>query len=42
MERTRPAWATQVKFLSGTLTTRLAEIAKVDIERIDVRVARRR
>ena len=36
------AWATQVKFLSGTLTTRLAEIAKVDIERIDVRVARRR
>lgn len=33
------AWATQVKFLSGTLTERLAEIAGVRVERIDVRVA---
>ena len=35
-----PVWATQVKFLSGTITARLAEVAKVEIERIEVRVAR--
>ncbi len=34
------AWATQVKFLSGTITTRLAEVANVEITRIEVRVAR--
>ncbi|NND76381.1 MAG: DUF721 domain-containing protein [Ilumatobacter sp.] len=36
------AWATQVKFLAGTITTRLAEVADVTVERIDVRVARPR
>lgn len=36
------AWATQVKFLAGTITARLAEVARVEIERIDVRVARSR
>ena len=35
-----PAWATQLKFLETTLKQRLAEIAGVTIERIDVRVAR--
>ena len=37
-----PAWATQLKFLEGTMRTRLAEVAGASIERIDVRVARRR
>ena len=36
------AWATQVKFLSGTITARLAEVANVQVSRIDVRVARTR
>ena len=40
VEADDPAWATQVKFLAGTITTRLAEVANVEIERIDVRVAR--
>ena len=35
-----PAWATQLKFLEGTLRTRLLEVAGATIERIDVRVAR--
>lgn len=34
------AWATQVKFLAGTITIRLAEVAEVNVERIDVRLAR--
>jgi predicted nucleic acid-binding Zn ribbon protein len=33
------AWATQVKFLSATIIRRLREVAAVDIERIDVRLA---
>jgi predicted nucleic acid-binding Zn ribbon protein len=33
-----PAWATHVKFLSGTITERLLEVARVDVERIEVRV----
>ncbi len=37
-----PAWATQLRFLEGTMRTRLAEVAGASIERIDVRVARRR
>lgn len=37
-----PAWATQLKFLEATLRTRLAEVAGATVERIDVRVARRR
>ena len=36
------AWATQVKFLSGTIIARLAEVANVQVSRIDVRVARTR
>lgn len=36
------AWATEVKFLAGTITSRLDEIAGVRIARVDVRVARRR
>jgi predicted nucleic acid-binding Zn ribbon protein len=39
VEADEPAWATQVKFLSGTITARLAEVAGVDVERIEVRVA---
>ena len=34
------AWATQVSFLSSTIITRLYEVARVDVERVDVRVAR--
>ena len=34
------AWATQVKFLSATIIQRLHEVAGVDIERVEVRVAR--
>jgi len=34
------AWATQVKFLSSTIITRLHDVAGVDIERLEVRVAR--
>ena len=30
VEADEPAWATQVKFLSGTITARLAEVAGVD------------
>jgi len=40
VEATDSAWATQVKFLSGTIRDRLAEVASVEVERIDVRVAR--
>jgi predicted nucleic acid-binding Zn ribbon protein len=40
VEADEPAWATQVKFLSGTITARLAEVADVRIERLEVRVAR--
>jgi predicted nucleic acid-binding Zn ribbon protein len=39
VEADEPAWATQVKFLSSTITSRLAEVAGVHVERIDVRVA---
>ena len=40
VEADEPAWATQVKFLAGTITTRLAEVAAVHIDRVEVRVAR--
>jgi predicted nucleic acid-binding Zn ribbon protein len=33
-----PAWATQVKFLTPTIVTRLAEVAGANVERIQVRV----
>ena len=36
-----PAWATQVKFLTPTITQRLADVAGVRVERIEVRVDRR-
>ncbi len=35
-----PAWATQLKFLEGTLRERLLEAAGARIERIEVRVGR--
>lgn len=41
VEADESAWATQVKFLSGTIITRLAEVAGVEIDRIEVRVGRR-
>ncbi|MEY4338544.1 MAG: hypothetical protein RLZ14_394 [Actinomycetota bacterium] len=37
-----PAWATQMRFLEDTLRARLEEVAGAVIERIEVRVARRR
>lgn len=33
------AWATQVKFLAGDIQRRLAEVADVRIERVEVRVS---
>jgi predicted nucleic acid-binding Zn ribbon protein len=42
VEADEAAWATQVKFLAGTIIGRLAAVAAVDIERIDVRVGPRR
>jgi predicted nucleic acid-binding Zn ribbon protein len=40
VEVDEPAWATQVKFLSTTIIDRLAEVAHVRVERLEVRVAR--
>lgn len=37
-----PAWATQVKFLTGTIISRLREVAGVEVERVEVRVDRPR
>jgi predicted nucleic acid-binding Zn ribbon protein len=37
-----PAWATQMRFLEATLRERLAEVAGATVERIEVRVAKRR
>ena len=42
VEADDPAWATQVKFLTATITERLAEVAGVTVERVEVRVAPRR
>ncbi len=42
LEAADPAWATQVKFLTGDIIARLSAVADVEIERIDVRVARPR
>jgi len=42
VEADDPAWATQVKFLTATITERLAQVAGVTVERIDVRVGPRR
>ena len=35
------AWATQLRFLEGTLRTRLAEVAGATIDKVEVRVRRR-
>ncbi len=40
VEADDPAWATQVKFLGATITSRLHEVAGVQVERLEVRVAR--
>jgi predicted nucleic acid-binding Zn ribbon protein len=37
-----PAWATQVRFLTGTIIDRLAEVAGVTVDRVEVRVGPRR
>jgi predicted nucleic acid-binding Zn ribbon protein len=37
-----PAWATHVKFLTGTIIDRLHHVAGVTIERVEIRVARGR
>jgi len=36
-----PAWATQVKLLTSTITARLHDVAGVDVHRLEVRVDRR-
>jgi predicted nucleic acid-binding Zn ribbon protein len=36
-----PAWATQLRFLEGTLRQRLAEVAGAVVEKVEVRVRRR-
>jgi predicted nucleic acid-binding Zn ribbon protein len=36
-----PAWATQLRFLEGTLRERLAEVAGAVIDKVEVRVRRR-
>lgn len=37
-----PAWATQLRFLELTVRNRLQEVAGVTVDRLEVRVARRR
>jgi predicted nucleic acid-binding Zn ribbon protein len=37
-----PAWATQVRLLEDQLRTRLQDVAGVSVERIELRVGRRR
>ena len=37
-----PAWATQIRFLESTLRERLRDVAGAVVERLEVRVARRR
>jgi predicted nucleic acid-binding Zn ribbon protein len=36
------AWATQIRFLSSTVRERLATVVDVQVDRVEVRVARRR
>jgi predicted nucleic acid-binding Zn ribbon protein len=40
VEVDEPAWATHVTFLSATIITRLFEVARVELDRVEVRVAR--
>lgn len=42
VEVDEPAWATQFEFMAADVRQRLAEVAGVDVTRIDVRVAGRR
>jgi predicted nucleic acid-binding Zn ribbon protein len=42
VEVSDPAWATQVHLLADELRARLAEVTGVEVEHVDVRVARRR
>lgn len=42
VEADTATWATQVKFLGDTIITRLRDEARVEVSRIDVRVASRR
>ncbi|MEM8620953.1 MAG: DUF721 domain-containing protein [Actinomycetota bacterium] len=42
VEASDPSWATQVKFLTATIIERLHVVAGVELERVDVRVARPR
>lgn len=37
-----PAWATQLRFLEADLVARLAEVGGLTIDRVEVRVRRRR
>ena len=39
VEADEAAWATEVKFLADTIIQRLHEVARVDVDRIEVRVA---
>lgn len=40
VEADDPAWATQVKFLTATIIRRLADVAGVTVDRVEVRVGR--
>ena len=40
VEADEPAWATQAKFLADTIVDRLRAVAGVEVERVEVRVAR--
>ena len=42
VEVDEPAWATQLTFLSDTVRARLTEVSGVTLERLEIRVARRR
>jgi predicted nucleic acid-binding Zn ribbon protein len=42
VEVDEPAWATQMTFLSATVRERLATVTGVEVQRIEVRVGRRR
>jgi predicted nucleic acid-binding Zn ribbon protein len=39
VEADDPAWATQTRFLADTIIDRLAEVARVRVTRVEVRVA---
>jgi predicted nucleic acid-binding Zn ribbon protein len=40
VEADDPAWATQVKFLADTIVERLHDVAGVEVDTVEVRVAR--